>query len=43
MGLDTAEVMLDVEEEFGISIADEEMVFFFGTLGNLHDLCGTEL
>lgn len=35
MGLDAAEVMLDVEEEFGISVADDEMVFFFRTLDNL--------
>lgn len=38
MGLDAAEVMLEVEEEFRISIADDEMVSFFGTLGNVHDL-----
>ena len=38
MGLDATEVMLEVEEEFAVSIADDEMVFFFGTLGNVHDL-----
>jgi len=38
MGLDAAEIMLDLEEEFGISIADDEVICFFSTLGNVHDL-----
>lgn len=38
MGLDAVEVMLEVEEEFAVSIVDDEMVLFFGTLGNVHDL-----
>ena len=38
MGLDAAEIMLDLEEEFGISIADDEMAAFFCTVGNVHDL-----
>ena len=38
MGLDAAEIMMEVEDEFKISIPDEEMVCFCSTLGHVHDL-----
>ena len=36
MGLDAVEIVLDIEEEFGIKIDDDE-VWYFATLGNVHD------
>lgn len=36
MGLDAVEILMDIEEEFGISIAEEE-VPHFRTMGSLHD------
>ena len=36
MGLDAAEFVLEIEEEFGISIADDEGAYF-RTLGMVHD------
>ncbi len=37
MGLDVVELMLEFEEEFGVSITDDDAVCFSGTLGGLHD------
>ena len=34
MGLDVAEVMMKLEDEFGIPIADHEVVAFFSTWGS---------
>ena len=36
MGLDAVEFVMEIEEEFGISIEDDEVVFF-RTLGTVHD------
>jgi hypothetical protein len=36
MGLDAVELVMEIEEEFGISIAEDEVVYF-RTLGNIHD------
>ena len=38
MGLDVVELILEIEEEFDVSITDDDTVCFFGTLGILHDL-----
>ncbi len=38
MGLDAVEFVMEIEEEFGISVADDEdEVVFFRTLGTVHD------
>ena len=36
MGLDAVEILMDIEEEFGITIGDEEIPHF-QTMGSLHD------
>ena len=36
MGLDAVEFVMEIEEEFSISIEDDEVVFF-STLGTVHD------